>query len=124
MSFGSELQSNFHRLTQNHFFNEEVLFAKLDDAFILMKKDPRFMRHIDIIHGDISKINIDLSYAPLYSFDHLNFCNTIRPIVIHRRSILQRICFPSTIVLVMSYFNWSCYALQQETVACRIILLF
>lgn len=66
MSFGSELQSNFHRLTQNHFFNEEVLFAKLDDAFILMKKDPRFMRHIDIIHGDISKIKIDLSYDPVF----------------------------------------------------------
>lgn len=32
MSFGSELQNNFHKLTQSHFFNEEILFAKLDDA--------------------------------------------------------------------------------------------
>ena len=66
MSFGSELQSNFHRLTQNHLFNEEILFAKLDDAFILMKKKPLFMHHIDIIHGDTSKIQFDLSYDPIF----------------------------------------------------------
>lgn len=66
MSFGSELQNNFHKLTQSHFFNEEILFAKLDDAFILMKKDPRFMHHIDIIHGDTSKIQFDLSYDPIF----------------------------------------------------------
>ena len=54
MSFGSELSSEFNKLTNGVFYAEVQLFTKLQDAFANMKFNSHFGMAIDIIHGSKS----------------------------------------------------------------------
>lgn len=62
MGFGTDLSTEFHRLTKGVFLPEEDLFCKLQDAFLVLKHHyPKYRYAIDIIHG--KKSLVDFSYT-------------------------------------------------------------
>ncbi len=64
MSFGSDLQEQFHFFTKGKDYSEVELFIKLQDAFYCLQRE--YCGAIDIIHGNRCQVKFELSHTTSY----------------------------------------------------------